>query len=71
MGRRSTPDRVYQARRAALLSRLVQADHLSEQLAERLVAAWEADALRRGLEPESSAFWDGAEQWILQQRRTR
>jgi hypothetical protein len=71
MGRRSTPDRIYDARRAAVISRLVQADRVPADRAARLVAAWETEATQRWLDRGSAVFWEGAEQWILQLRRTR
>ena len=67
MGRRSTPDRIYEARRAAVLSRLVQADRVSFERAEGLVAGWEAEAKGRGLEPDSTTFWSDARPWIVEQ----
>jgi hypothetical protein len=71
MGRRSTPERIYQARRAAVLSMLVQADRIAEDRAERLVTAWESEAVHRGLDRESSAFWDGAEARIQEHLSSR
>jgi hypothetical protein len=70
VGRRSSPDRIYQARRAAVISRLVQERRLPADRAERLVAAWEAEAVHRGLERESSVFWEDAVAWISVRRRS-
>jgi hypothetical protein len=58
MGRRSTPERIYQARRAAVLNRLVQERRRSEQRAGGLVAAWEVEGASRGLERMTAGFWD-------------
>jgi hypothetical protein len=69
MARRSTPDRIYQARRAAVLSRLVQDRRLSEHRAEALVAAWEVEGDSRGLERMTAAFWDDGTTWIAEQLR--
>ncbi len=71
MGRRSSPDRIYQARRAAVLSRLVQADRLSEQRAEGFVAAWEAEATERGLWRDSVGFWLEADPWLAEKLKAR
>ncbi len=71
MGRRSTPDRIYQARRAAVLSRLIQADHVSEQRAEGIVAELEAEATDRGLRRDSAGFWLDADPWLAEKLKTR
>ena len=52
VSRRSTPERIDAARRAAVLSRLTQERRLSEQRAEALVTAWE-------VEGDSLAAWSG------------
>ena len=67
VSRRSTPDRIYNARRAAVLSRLTQARRLSEQRAEALVAAWEPEGDSRGLERMTAGFWDAGTAWIFEQ----
>jgi hypothetical protein len=71
MGRRSSPDRIYEARRAAVLSRLIQERRLSEQRAEGLVAAWEAEASERGLRRDSAGFWFDADPWLAGQLKTK
>jgi hypothetical protein len=71
MARRSSPDRIHVARRIAVRNRFVQDHRLSEQRAEALVAAWEAEAARRGLEPESPDFWRDAAPWIIEQLKER
>ena len=67
MSRRSTPDRIYAARRAAVLSRLTQERRLSAERAEALVAAWEVEGDSRGLERMTAAFWDDGTAWMLEQ----
>ena len=69
MARRSSPDRIYAARRAAVLSRLTQERRLSEQRAESLVAAWEAEGDSRGLERMTAAFWEAGTTWMLERLR--
>ena len=69
MARRSTPADIYRARRAAVLSRLTQERRLSEQRAEALVSAWEAEGDSRGLERMTAAFWDDGTMWIEEQLR--
>ena len=66
MGRRSTPDRIYQARRASVLSRLVQESRLSGERAEGMVAAWEVEATERGLRRDSAGFWLDADMWLAE-----
>jgi hypothetical protein len=67
MGRRSTPERIYQARRAATVARLTQVARKSPEAAEALVTAWEADAARRGLDRFSDTFRDESEAWLYEQ----
>ena len=67
MARRSSPDRIYAARRAAVLSRLTQERRLSEQRAEALVVAWEVEGDGRGLERMSADFWHEGTAWIFEQ----
>ena len=67
MGRRSSPDRIYAARRAAVLSRLTQERRLSEERAEALVAAWEVEGDSRGFDRMTAAFWDDGTAWMLEQ----
>jgi hypothetical protein len=71
MAGRPDPERIYQARRAALLARLTQEDRMAPELADVWVAAWEVEAADRGLERHSPAFWTDAREWILERRRRR
>ena len=67
MGRRSTPERIYQARRAAMVARLIQVGRKSPETAEALVAAWERGAASRGLDRFSDAFRDESEAWLSEE----
>ena len=55
MSRRSTPERIDEAPRAATLSRLI-GEGMTETTADAWIAAWEAQAARDGLE-RSDASW--------------
>ena len=67
MARRSSPDRIYAARRAAVLSRLTQERRLSAERAEALVGAWEAEGDARGPERMTAVFWEVGTAWIEEQ----
>ncbi len=67
MARRSSPDRIYAARRAAVLSRLTQDRRLSAERAEALVVAWETEGDSRGMDRMTAAFWDAGMSWIEEQ----
>jgi hypothetical protein len=62
MSRRSTPERLSDARRAATLARLVSAGELPDR-AEARIAAWEAWTAHDG-RPRDGAYWDAAWRWI-------
>ena len=64
MSRRSTPDRIYAARRAATIARLVGDGQLRDR-AEALVARWEAVA---GERPRDRVFWEAFEAWRVDSR---
>jgi hypothetical protein len=70
MARRRILDRVYQARRAGIVARLMSTGVLPER-AEGLMIAWEVEATAAGLPPDSAAYWDGAWPWLEQRRWTR
>jgi hypothetical protein len=62
MARRSTPDRIDQARRAAVRASLIGDDALRET-ADAWIAAWEALAAEDGLErarPTGRPAWSGS-----------
>jgi hypothetical protein len=67
MARRRDLDRIYQARRAGIVARLVSTGVLAER-AEALMAAWESEATASGLAPDSAAYWDRAWPWLEPQR---
>ncbi len=61
-------ERTYAERRAAHLTRLT--DHgVARVTAEMAIAQWEQEARARGRDPESEAFWEGAEDWIVAHRQ--
>lgn len=55
-------DRIYQAKRAGLVSRVARA--VGEERAEALMSAWEAEADARGLARDSTPFWSEVEPWM-------
>jgi hypothetical protein len=69
MSRRSTPERIDEARRAALRNCLT--DHgMPLETAEAWCDAWQDEADRQGLDRRSPDYWAGAGQWIAEQRET-
>jgi hypothetical protein len=69
LSRRADPERIYIARRDALLHRLIDQDRIPRELAEQWLRAWELEAVDRGLERLTAAFWDRAGEWVLERRR--
>ena len=69
MARRSTPERIDQARRAATRNRLI-GERVTEETADAWIAAWEAQAAQDGLE-RGAAYWQAGWDWIAEQRKTR
>jgi hypothetical protein len=69
MSRRSTPERIDEARRAATRSRLM-GEGATEATADAWIAAWEAQAARDALE-RGSAYWQAGWDWIAGQRELR
>ena len=67
MARRSTPERIDAARRAAVRASLI-GEGASEETADAWIAAWEAQAAEDGLE-RGSAYWQAGWDWIAEQRR--
>ena len=65
---RPDPLRIYAARRAGRVSRLVSEARMTEDAAERWMAAWEAEARDRHLDARTPAWWDPAFDWIIGQR---
>jgi hypothetical protein len=60
--------RIYQARRAASLARIVSLGW-SYDLAEAALGAWETHADADGRSRDDAAYWDGAEAWMIDWRR--
>jgi hypothetical protein len=69
VARRSTPERIDGAHRAATRQRLI-GERVSEATADAWIAAWEAHAAHDGLE-RGAAYWDAGWAWIAEQRRGR
>lgn len=69
MSRRSTPERIDEARRSATRARLI-GERVTESTANAWIAAWEAHAARDGLE-HGAAYWDAGWAWIAEQRQMR
>jgi hypothetical protein len=67
MSRRSTPERIDEARRAATRQRLI-GDGLTEVTADAWIAAWEVRAVLEGLQ-RGSAWWTAAWDWIAVERQ--
>jgi hypothetical protein len=70
MSRRSTPERIFAARRAALKYGLMDYG-MPLETSEAWCDAWQDEADRRGGDRRSSGYWDGAADWIAAQRMTR
>jgi hypothetical protein len=66
MSRRSTPERIDEARQAATLARL-QGEGMSAERAADWVARWEAQAATEGRRRDG-AYWDAGYCWIMAQR---
>lgn len=62
MSRRSTPERLHAARRAATVARLISERELAER-AEALVAEWEVIADAQGRERDG-VYWQAGWTWI-------
>jgi hypothetical protein len=69
MSRRSTPERLHQARRAANVNRLIGEGELPDR-AEAIVAAWETKADADGLEHDGR-YWEAGRAWIAAHRTPR
>lgn len=66
MARRSTPERLHHAGRAATVARLIAEGELPDR-AQQLVAAWEAKADGDSLEHDGR-YWDAGWEWIRAHR---
>jgi len=70
VARRSTPERIFQARRAATRNGLTDYG-MPVEIAEAWCDEWQDEAERQGLERLTSAYWDDADKWIAEQRKSR
>ena len=69
MPRRDEPERIYQAQRAGIFRRLVDAERLSAFDAEHWISRWEREAEANGIVRGSQRFWDVGWLWIAENRR--
>jgi hypothetical protein len=70
MARRRDRERIYEARRAGLVARLMSSG-VAEDRALALVDAWEAQATASGLVRDGEAYWDEAWPWLEPRRWSR
>ena len=69
MSRRSTPERIDEARRAAPRNRLI-GEGVPEPTADAWIAAWAEQAARDGLE-RGESYWTARSEWIaIRDRQT-
>jgi hypothetical protein len=69
MARRVDPERIFQARRAALRNNLTGTG-MSVENAERWCDAWEIEAAGLGL-PRDAAYWRAGAEWVAAERAAR
>lgn len=69
MSRRSTPERLDAARRAATLARLI-GEGVSPERAESWLVDWEAEAGRHA-RPRDGPYWDDGWDWIAARLKRR
>ena len=69
MARRADPERIYQARRAAVRNGLTDYG-MSLEDAERWCDAWELEAAGRRL-AKDGAYWTAGAEWIATERAAR
>jgi hypothetical protein len=62
VGRRADPQRIHQARRAAIRNRLISTGK-DPDVAERWCDAWEAEAALRDLKRDGD-YWEAGKLWI-------
>ena len=67
-GRRSTPERIFAARRAALRYGLMDYG-MPQETADAWCDGWENEADRQGRDRRTPAHWEGAAAWIAEQRK--
>ena len=66
MTRRADPQRIHEARRAAIRNNLMGSG-MKIEMAERFCDAWELEATGRGL-PRDGAYWRVGAEWIASER---
>lgn len=69
MSRRADPERIYQARRAAVRNTLTGSG-MDLETAERWCDAWELEAAGLGL-PKDGEYWRAGAAWIAEERAAR
>ena len=69
MARRADPERIHEARRAALHNALTGSG-MAPDVAEQWLEAWADEAASRGLQ-RGGAYWTTAAAWIAAERVTR
>jgi hypothetical protein len=67
--RRGDPERIYQAQRAGIFRRLVDAERANELDAEHWISRWEREAEASGQPRGGHVFWADAWAWIAENRR--
>lgn len=69
MARRSDPERIFEARRAAVRYGLMDTG-MDDATADRWCDAWEIEAAGLGL-PRDAAYWQAGKAWIAEERAAR
>jgi len=69
MSRRSTPERIDEARRAATRNRLIS-EGVTEATVDAWIAGWGAQAAQEGL-GRGAAYWQAGWDWIAEERQHR
>jgi hypothetical protein len=70
MTRRGDPERIYEAQRAGIFRRLVDAERVNELDAEHWISRWEREADESG-RGRDDHYWSDAWEWIAEQRSKR
>jgi hypothetical protein len=69
MARRADPQRIFEARRSAVLYSLMDTG-MDEATADRCCSAWIIEATRRRL-PRDAEYWRRGAEWIAAERPSR
>jgi hypothetical protein len=70
MARRADPQRIHEARRAAVRANLIGSG-MAPETADRWLDAWELEATGRGLSRDEWGYWQAGEAWIAPERAAR